>query len=55
VTEILELAQLLQDDRVTQVDVRSRRIDAELDPQGLTAIELAFELAGRQCLDCVAK
>ena len=31
--EVLELAQLLQDDRVAEVDVRRRRVEAELHAQ----------------------
>jgi hypothetical protein len=31
---VLKLAQLVEDDRVAEVDVRSRGVDAELDAQG---------------------
>ena len=49
--EVLELAQLLQDDRVAEVDVGRGRVEAELDAQlaplarGLR--ELALEAALR--------
>ena len=47
--EVLELAQLLQHDRVAEVDVGRRRVEAELDAQrpALRAAELALQRARR--------
>ncbi len=57
--EILELAQLAEDDRVTEVYVGRRRIEAELHTQ-LPAlrrrlVERTFEPAGGQGVDGVAR
>ena len=48
--EILELAQFPQDDRVAEMDVGARRIDAELDPQ--RAIELSFSRSSASLIIC---
>ena len=49
--EVLELAQLLQDDGVAEVDVGRRRVEAELDAQlaalARSLLELALEPALR--------
>lgn len=42
--ERLELAQLVQKHRMTQVEVGGRRIEARLDPQALTGAEPFREL-----------
>ena len=56
--EVLELAQLLQDDRVAEVDVGRRRVEAELHAQLATVagglLELALEPPLRQGVDGVA-
>jgi hypothetical protein len=52
---VLELAQLAEHDRVTEMDVGRRRVDAELDPQRPPLLELALELALRQDVDGVAE
>jgi hypothetical protein len=55
VAGVLELAELVEDDRVAQVDVGSRGVDAELDPQraalALGEAELALERAFGQHVD----
>src|SRR5262249_21464909 len=48
--EVLELPQLVELDRVTQVQVRARRIEAFLDPQRLAALELGGQLGLHQQL-----
>jgi hypothetical protein len=52
---VLELAQLVEDDRVAEVDVRRRGVDAELDAQrpalALGEVELGLEGAFGQDLD----
>ena len=40
VAEVLELAQLAQHDGEPEMDVRGRRVDAELHPQRATGFEL---------------
>ena len=55
VAAILELPQLLQDDRVTEVDVRSGGVQTELDAQRTAPRELALQLAGREAVDGVAR
>ena len=56
--EVLELAQLLQDDRVAEVDVRRRGIEAELHaelaPLARGRLELALETALGQRVDGVS-
>jgi hypothetical protein len=58
VAEVLELAQLLEDDRVAEVDVRRSRVETELRaqrptfPRGL--LELALEPAPREGVDGVS-
>ena len=47
----LELAQLLEHDDVAEVDVRRRRVDAELDAQRPSLGEALGELAVRQHVD----
>ncbi len=47
----LELAELLEDDDVAEVDVGGGRVDAELDPQRPPGSEPALELPGRQHID----
>src|SRR5581483_7475593 len=44
VAELLELAQLAQDDREAEVDVGRGRVDAELHPEGHAAPELAAQV-----------
>ena len=44
VAEVLQLPQLVELDRVAQVEVGPRRIEALLDPQRLAARELRGEL-----------
>ncbi|MNZ91633.1 hypothetical protein D3C78_1106250 [compost metagenome] len=39
-TEVLELTQLINEDRVTEMQIRRSRVEASLDAQGLTALEL---------------
>ena len=53
-TAILEFAEFAQHHRVAEVDIRRRRIDAELDAQRPALPELALELALRQAVDGVA-
>jgi hypothetical protein len=58
VAEVLELAQLAQDDRVAEVDVGRRRVEAELGAQ-LAALagglrELSLEAPLGQGVDGVA-
>ena len=48
---VLELAQLAQHDRVAEVDVRRRRVDAELHAQRPAERELLREGVGRQAVD----
>ena len=48
--EVLELAQLAQRDGVADVDVRSSRIDAELDVEGFATLELFKQSAFRHNL-----
>jgi hypothetical protein len=55
VAGVLELAQLLEHDRVPEVDVRGRRVQAELDPQRAAAGELLRERAAREVVDGVAR
>jgi hypothetical protein len=55
VPEVLELAQFLQHDRVTQMDVGRRRVDAQLHAQGLALRQLALELSPRKGFDCIAE
>ena len=51
--EVLELAQLLQDDGVAEVDVGRRRVQPELHAQRTARPELALELAaGRRRRRC---
>ena len=50
VAEVLELAQLAQRDGVADMDVRSRRVDAELDVEGFAALELFKQSAFRHNL-----
>ena len=45
VAEVLELAELLQDDRVAEVDVRRRRVEAELHAQLAALARGLLELA----------
>jgi hypothetical protein len=52
---LLELAQLLEDDRVAQVDVGGCRVDAELHPQRAVALQLLLEPPGGQHVDRVAR
>ena len=47
VAGLLELAQLLQDDRVAEVDVGRGRVDAQLHPQRLAAGELLVRASPR--------
>src|SRR5207248_11461562 len=54
VTQVLELAQLPENDRVAEMDVGCRGVDPELHPQPPAGRELALELALRQAVDCVA-
>ena len=53
-SEVLELAQLAQHDRVTQRQLAAGRVDAELDPQRPARLlglgETAAERTGRQHL-----
>jgi hypothetical protein len=51
---VLELAELLQDDRVTQVHVGRRRVQSELHPQAPSLRETFGEGAGGQAVDGVA-
>ena len=59
VAEVLELAQLLQHDGVAEVDVRRRRVEAELGPQlaalALGGLQPALEAARGQRLGGVAR
>ena len=43
-TKRLELAHLVDEHRMTEVKIRSGRIEASLDPQGLSACEFLHEL-----------
>ena len=43
--EVLELTQLPQHDRETEVDVGGRGVDAQLDAQRCAPLELASQLA----------
>ncbi len=52
---LLELAQLLEHDRVAEVDVGRGRVDAELDPQRPAGGELLLEPPRRQHVDRVAR
>ena len=56
--EVLELAQLLQDDRVAEVQVRRGRVQPELGPQRTALarglLEPALQAAGGQRVDGVA-
>ena len=58
VAEVLELAQLAENDGMPEMDVRCRRIDAQLDPQrsplARGARELFLERALGQRIDRVA-
>src|SRR6185437_4940957 len=47
---VLERAHALERDRLADVDVARRRVDAELHPQGPAERELALELSLRQHL-----
>ena len=47
---VLEVAQLAQHDRVAEVDVGRRRIDAELHAQRAPERQLALQLARREDL-----
>jgi hypothetical protein len=51
----LELAQLLEHDRVPEVDVRGRRVQTELDAQRAAGRELLRERAAREVVDGVAR
>src|SRR5690606_4494885 len=44
VAEVLELAQLAEDDGVADVEVRPRGVHAELDEEGLSGLDRAFQL-----------
>jgi hypothetical protein len=55
VAEVLKLAQLLQDDRVTNVDIGRGRVHAELDAQRPAERQLALEPPLRQAIDGVAR
>ncbi len=55
VARLLELAQLLQDDRVAEVDVGRGRVDPELDPQRPPGRELLLQHRRRQHVDRVAR
>jgi hypothetical protein len=50
VAEILELAQLIDEDRVAQVQIRGRGVEAGLDPQRTTGGETLLQLAVQQDL-----
>ncbi len=52
---ILELAQLLEDDGVAEVDVGGRRVDPELDPQRTMRRELLGEHPLGQHVDRVTR
>ena len=56
---VLELAQLTQHDRVTEMDVGRRRVDAELDPQlpalGRAACSLPRQRPLGQAVDRVVR
>ena len=54
VAGVLKLPQLLQNDRVPEVDVGRGRVDAELHPQRSSQVELALKIAGGQGVDRVA-
>jgi hypothetical protein len=54
VATVLELAQLLQDDRVTEVQVRRGRVHPELHAQRPLLAQARLEGAGRQAVDRVA-
>lgn len=45
--EVLELAQLLEDYRVAEVDIRGGGIETELDPEGTAAPQALLELVAR--------
>ena len=53
--QVLELAELLQDHRVAEVNVRRRGVQTELHAQRTALRELALELAGREAVDGVAR
>ena len=55
VAQVLELAELLQDHRVAEVDVRRRGVQTELHAQRTALRELALQLAGREAVDGVAR
>jgi hypothetical protein len=55
VAGVLELAQLLQHDRVAEVDVRGGRVEAELDPQRPAARQLLRERPAGEVVDGVAR
>ena len=52
---VLELAQLVEDDGVAEVDVGGRRVDPELDPQRTQRCELLGEHAVGQHVDRVTR
>ncbi len=49
--QVLELAELAQHHRVTQVDIRCRGIDAQLHAQRSLPLQLALELPLGQGID----
>ena len=53
--EVLELAELLQDHRVAEVDVGRGGVQAELHAQRTALRELALQLTGREAVDGVAR
>jgi hypothetical protein len=55
VAAVLELAELLQDHRVTEVHIGRGRVQPELDAERAAQRELARELARGQAVDGVAR
>ena len=51
---VLELAQLLEHDRVAEVDVGGGRVEPELDPQRPALGEPPLERPGGQAIDRIA-
>jgi hypothetical protein len=54
VTEFLELAQLINKNGVTEMQIRRGRVETRLDPQRLTTLELFDQLSLNQNLFCTA-
>jgi len=53
-TQILELPELLENDRETEMDVRSRGVDSELHTERATEGQTAPQLALRQAINGVS-